>query len=118
MKKQENPPGQSEAQNRSPTSAAETPPSDIDRYERLQKAAETQIENVWKAYKLLMGLVAVALVVIGGIASWFLLSDIREFKKQTHEDIKEEKDVVMRRVEARIDDELKTENVQKLIAKK
>lgn len=88
---------------------------DIDRYERLQRASEKQIENSWEAYKRFGYLMALAVTIIGGLGSFFLFSDLKDFKEQTRQDIREERDLATKRVEARIDEEFKKENIQRLI---
>ncbi|SRR5258707_4968222 len=93
---------------------AEQTPSDIDRYERLQAAAEKQIANSWEAYKRLINLLGIAIsacTVIVVVGSVILFADIKGFKKETRDELDREE----KRVEARIDEEFKVENIQKRI---
>lgn len=87
---------------------------DLNRYERLQEAAEKQINRAWKAYAILGSLVTI--IFIAGM--FFTYHSIRDFKNEIRNDITTEKDIVEKRVNARIDGILTERNIRQIVAER
>jgi tetratricopeptide (TPR) repeat protein len=103
--------------------------SDLDRVERLTRLAEVQISRSWNAYKILAGLIFSATAIIVAVGGTIFYSDLKDFKRDMRDTVREELNNVTNRLEAefvqeskkvdtRIDEEFKTESIDQLVQKK
>ena len=78
--------------------------SDIDRYERLQIAAERQIENVWRAHDKHASLIKTVVFTIVAVGGFFFWSSIHGFKN----DIRDTMQGQLTNMSLRVDSDLAT----------